>query len=66
MLAEPLRLVAFMIYLIVSDKKTLTGQGLNFIVGYVFLERFYAVFDTANSRLGSATTPSPHSQDTTN
>ncbi|KIK68767.1 hypothetical protein GYMLUDRAFT_68600 [Collybiopsis luxurians FD-317 M1] len=31
-------------------------NGLSFINGYVFLERFYTVFDTTNSRVGFATT----------
>ncbi|KAE9406893.1 aspartic protease [Gymnopus androsaceus JB14] len=44
------------IYLVVAD---LGGEedGFNFINGYVFLERFYSVFDTTNSRVGFATTP---------
>ena len=45
------------IYLIVSDLGTPSGQGLDFINGMAFLERFYAVYDTANKRVGLATTP---------
>jgi cathepsin E len=45
------------IYLIVADLTTPTGQGLDFINGKVFLERFYSVYDTANNRVGLATTP---------
>jgi cathepsin E len=45
------------IYLIVADLGTPTGHGLDFINGYTFLERFYSVYDTANSRVGLATTP---------
>jgi cathepsin E len=45
------------IYLIVGDLGTPTGQGLDFIDGYGFLERFYSVFDTANHRVGLAYTP---------
>ena len=45
------------IYLVVSDIGTESGQGLDFINGQTFLERFYAVFDTANSRVGIANTP---------
>ncbi|KAM6496764.1 aspartic peptidase A1 [Amanita muscaria] len=45
------------IYLIVADIGTLTGNGLDFINGYTFLERFYTVYDTANKRIGFATTP---------
>ncbi|KAJ3783676.1 family A1 protease [Lentinula aff. detonsa] len=32
-------------------------NDFNFINGYVFLERFYSVFDTTNNRVGFATTP---------
>ncbi|KAF8264374.1 family A1 protease [Lactarius quietus] len=45
------------IYLVVSDLGTPSGQGLDFINGYTFLERFYSVYDTANNRVGLATTP---------
>lgn len=45
------------IYLIVANLGTPTGQGLDFINGYAFLERFYSVFDTAGHRVGLATTP---------
>ena len=44
-------------YLIVGDIGTRTGQGLDFINGQTFLERFYSVFDTANNRVGLANTP---------
>ncbi|KAH9885224.1 acid protease [Cubamyces lactineus] len=44
------------VYLIVGDIGTRTGAGLDFINGLTFLERFYAVFDSANSRVGFATT----------
>ncbi|KZV69141.1 acid protease [Peniophora sp. CONT] len=44
------------IYLIVSDLGTPSGQGLDFINGQSFLERFYAVFDTTNQQVGIATT----------
>lgn len=33
-----------------------SGSGLDFINGYTFLERFYAVYDTTNKRVGFATT----------
>ena len=45
------------IYLVVNDIGTPTGQGLDFINGYAFLERFYSVFDTGKRRVGLATTP---------
>ncbi|KAF8971720.1 aspartic protease [Flammula alnicola] len=48
--------VAGTIYLIVNDLGTNSGQGLDFINGFGFLERFYAVFDTANKRVGFANT----------
>ncbi|KAG1885555.1 aspartic peptidase domain-containing protein [Suillus subluteus] len=44
------------IYLIVNDIGTNSGAGFDFINGYTFLERFYSVFDTTNSRVGFATT----------
>jgi len=44
------------IYLIVANLGTPSGEGLDFINGQTFLERFYAVFDTANQRVGIATT----------
>ncbi|KAF9041822.1 acid protease [Hymenopellis radicata] len=46
------------VYLVVSDLGHPSGQGLDFINGYTFLERFYSVYDTANSRVGFATTTS--------
>ncbi|KIM47467.1 hypothetical protein M413DRAFT_439126 [Hebeloma cylindrosporum] len=49
--------IAGRIYLIVNDLGTNSGQGLDFINGYTFLERFYSVFDTTNKRVGLATTP---------
>ncbi|KAK0466333.1 aspartic peptidase A1 [Desarmillaria tabescens] len=44
------------VYLIVNDIGTNTGEGLDFINGYTFLERYYTIFDTANSRVGFAAT----------
>jgi len=43
-------------YSIVSNLGSPSGQGLDFINGYFFLERFYSVYDTTNSRVGFATT----------
>jgi len=51
-------------YLIVADLGTPSGQGLDFINGYTWLQRFYSVYDTTNSRVGIATTPNTF--DTTN
>ncbi|KAF9055852.1 aspartic protease [Panaeolus papilionaceus] len=48
--------VAGRIYLIVADLGSPSGEGLDFINGFGFLERFYSVFDTANKRVGLATT----------
>ncbi|KAG2356775.1 aspartic proteinase [Suillus spraguei] len=45
------------IYLVIKDIGTPTGQGLNFLNGFVFLQRFYTVFDTRNRRIGFARTP---------
>ncbi|KAJ7625723.1 acid protease [Roridomyces roridus] len=45
------------IYLVVSDLGTPSGEGLDFINGYTWLERFYSVYDTGNRRVGLATTP---------
>ncbi|EIW81194.1 acid protease [Coniophora puteana RWD-64-598 SS2] len=45
------------IYLIVSDLGTNSGQGLDFINGFGWLQRFYTVFDTTNAQVGFATTP---------
>ena len=45
------------IYLIVGDNGEPSGSGLDFINGQAFLERFYSVYDTANHRVGLATTP---------
>ncbi|TBU39183.1 acid protease [Dichomitus squalens] len=44
------------IYLVVADLGSQSGQGLDFINGFAFLQRFYSVFDTGNSQVGLATT----------
>ncbi|KAG6919857.1 hypothetical protein DXG01_015564 [Tephrocybe rancida] len=44
------------LYLIVADSGSKSGSGLDFLNGYAFLERFYTVYDTANQRVGFATT----------
>ncbi|KAL6304721.1 family A1 protease [Sparassis latifolia] len=48
------------IYLIVSDSGSPSGQGLDFINGMKFLERFYAVYDVGNERVGFAPTAHTH------
>ncbi|KAI9440274.1 acid protease [Lactarius psammicola] len=45
------------IYLVVGDLGSPSGQGLDFINGFTFLQRFYSVYDVTNSRVGLATTP---------
>ncbi|KAL5513781.1 hypothetical protein ACEPAH_4182 [Sanghuangporus vaninii] len=52
------------IFLVLADLGTLGGEGLDFINGFTFLERFYSVFDSSNSRVGFATTA--HTFDETN
>lgn len=43
-------------FLIVSDLGTPSGEGFDFVNGMVFLERFFAVFDSTNNQVGIATT----------
>ncbi|EIW58439.1 aspartic proteinase from Irpex Lacteus [Trametes versicolor FP-101664 SS1] len=45
------------VYLIVGDIGSPSGSGLDVINGMAFIERFYTVFDTDNSRVGIANTP---------
>ncbi|KAJ7182850.1 aspartic peptidase domain-containing protein, partial [Mycena crocata] len=47
---------ANMIYLIVGNLGTPSGEGFDFVNGFAFLERFYSVYDTTNKRVGFATT----------
>ena len=44
------------IYLIVRDLGTDSGEGLDFINGFAFLERFFAVFDSGANTVSFATT----------
>ena len=37
-----------------------SGEGLDFINGMAFLERFYHVYDAANNRVGFAPTSSTY------
>ncbi|EKM50006.1 uncharacterized protein PHACADRAFT_200857 [Phanerochaete carnosa HHB-10118-sp] len=49
--------VANMIYLVIGDSGSGSGsEGLSFLNGQVFLERFFLAFDAENSRVGLATT----------
>ncbi|KAI0760883.1 family A1 protease [Trametes elegans] len=48
------------IFLVINDIGSATGEGLDFIDGMTFLERFYYVFDAGNSRVGLATTAFTH------
>ncbi|PSR70558.1 hypothetical protein PHLCEN_2v13597 [Hermanssonia centrifuga] len=45
------------IYLVTADMGSPSGQGLDFINGFAFLQRFYSVFDTGNTQVGLANTP---------
>ncbi|KAG2364073.1 aspartic peptidase domain-containing protein [Suillus spraguei] len=45
------------VYLAVKNLNTPVGRGDDFRLGYVFLQRFYAVFDIAGSRVGFSKTP---------
>ncbi|KAG2048392.1 acid protease [Suillus hirtellus] len=44
------------IYLVITDNGSPSGSGEDFTNGYCFLQRFYSVYDTTNSRVGFATT----------
>jgi cathepsin E len=44
------------IYLAIHTLPNPSGQGLDCVLGFAFLERFYSVFDTTNNRVGFATT----------
>ncbi|KAG2075988.1 acid protease [Suillus decipiens] len=44
------------IYLVVCDFNRISGQGDGFILGYMFMQRFYIAYDATNSRVGFATT----------
>ncbi|KAG2363305.1 aspartic peptidase domain-containing protein [Suillus spraguei] len=47
------------IYLVIKSLDKPTGHGIDFCLGYAFLQRFYSVFDafSASPRVGFATTP---------
>ena len=51
------------IYLVVGDLGTnLSTSGVDFILGIYFLERFYSVYDTTESRVGLAMTRFTYSE----
>ncbi|KAG2352737.1 aspartic peptidase domain-containing protein [Suillus spraguei] len=52
------------IYLIIDKLSTKTGAGLDFMLGYTFMQRFYTVLDGDNRRVGFA--PTPFTSATTN
>lgn len=43
-------------FLIVGDLGSPSGEGFDFVNGMVFLERFFAVFDSTNNQVGIANT----------
>ncbi|KAG2361116.1 hypothetical protein BDR07DRAFT_1287981, partial [Suillus spraguei] len=45
------------IFLVIKGLNSATGTGIDFRLGYVFLQRFYSVFDVLGSHVGFATTP---------
>ncbi|KAG2363707.1 family A1 protease [Suillus spraguei] len=44
------------IYLIIQSTDMEPGEGLDFVIGYTFLQRFYTVLDRENRGVGFATT----------
>ncbi|KAG2361552.1 aspartic peptidase domain-containing protein [Suillus spraguei] len=44
------------IYLIIKSLRTAAGAGLDFIVGWTFMQRFYTVLDRDNRKVGFAMT----------
>ena len=45
------------IYLVVNDLGTDSGEGLDFINGYTFMQRFYTVYNSQDPSFGIANTP---------
>ncbi|KAG2365274.1 aspartic peptidase domain-containing protein [Suillus spraguei] len=45
------------IYLIIKSLSGATGAGLDFIIGWTFMQRFYTVLDRDNRKIGFAMTP---------
>jgi cathepsin E len=44
------------IYLIIKTLSMPTGAGLDFIIGWTFMQRFYTVLDRDNRKIGFAMT----------
>ena len=44
------------VYLILADLGTDSGEGLDFVNGFAFLERFYLLFDSGAKQVGFAET----------
>ena len=44
------------VYLVIGDLGTPSGEGLDFVGGMAFLQRYYYALDTENNRLGFART----------
>lgn len=49
-------------YLVVGDVGQVSGSGLDFILGYAFLERFYSVYDSTDGRVGIARTGNTYAE----
>lgn len=47
---------ANVIYLVVGNTGKASGTGFDFTNGYVFLERYYTVYDSGSSKFGIAPT----------
>lgn len=44
------------VYLVIGDLGSESGEGFDFINGYMFMQRFYTVLDATNSQVGFAKT----------
>ncbi|KAI0653597.1 aspartic peptidase A1 [Cubamyces menziesii] len=45
------------VYLIIGNLGTISGSGMDVVLGMMFIERFYTVFDLENRQVGLAATP---------
>ncbi|KAF8999441.1 family A1 protease [Cyathus striatus] len=48
------------IYLVVADLGQHTGSGMDFVIGYAFLERYYTVYDSSTGSVGFGMTPATY------